>query len=84
MQFTSEMGLYDKVPLQECYDNTGKAPISTKWVDINKGRGQAEVQVQECCQREIARSKGNDLFAAAPPLEVMKLLISTLAAGNKG
>ena len=29
--------VYVKVPTSECYQNTGKAPIKVKWVDINKG-----------------------------------------------
>ena len=28
--------LFDKVPIQECYDQTGAPPVSTKWVDTNK------------------------------------------------
>ena len=26
-----------KVPIEECWANTGKDPISTRWVDVNKG-----------------------------------------------
>ena len=29
--------VYIKVPIQECYDRTGKKPIGTKGVDMNKG-----------------------------------------------
>ena len=29
--------VYTKVPLEECYDKTGNAPIGTRWVDVNKG-----------------------------------------------
>ena len=29
--------VYTKVPLEECYEKTGKAPIGTRWVDVNKG-----------------------------------------------
>lgn len=30
-------GVYDKVSIQDCWDNTGKPPVKVKWVDINKG-----------------------------------------------
>ena len=30
-------GVYEKVPMEECYTRTGKGPIKVKWVDINKG-----------------------------------------------
>ena len=29
--------VYVKVPVTECYKVTGKPPIGTRWVDINKG-----------------------------------------------
>mgnify|MGYP006252291197 CR=1 FL=1 len=32
-----EHGVYHKVPIKQCYDETGKAPLGTGWVDINKG-----------------------------------------------
>ena len=28
--------VYEKVGMNECYDRTGKAPIGTRWVDVNK------------------------------------------------
>ena len=28
--------VYDKVPEEECWRNTGKKPIGTRWVDVNK------------------------------------------------
>ena len=30
-------GVYHKVPIRECYDKTGRAPVGVIWVDINKG-----------------------------------------------
>ena len=29
--------VYTKVPISECWDKTGKAPIAVRWIDINKG-----------------------------------------------
>ena len=37
MQYVREHEVYVKVPIQEWHDNTGKAPIRTRWLDINKG-----------------------------------------------
>ena len=28
--------VYDKVPIAQCYDDTGAAPIRVRWLDINK------------------------------------------------
>lgn len=41
VEFIRNMGLYTKVLIDECWRNTGKGPISTKWIDINKGDGRA-------------------------------------------
>ena len=30
-------GVYKKVPLEECWEETGKDPIGTIWVDTNNG-----------------------------------------------
>ena len=29
--------VYDKVPVAECWNSTGRAPVKVKWIDINKG-----------------------------------------------
>ena len=29
--------VYTKVPIEECWKTTGKKPIGTRWIDINKG-----------------------------------------------
>ena len=33
-------GVYEKVPVSECWNSTGKPPIGTRWVDVNKGDDQ--------------------------------------------
>ena len=83
IEFIRGIGLYDKVPIEECWRNTGKGPITTKWIDINKGDGRKTKYRSRNVAREIARKKVDGLFAATPPLEVMKLLLSTLASGNR-
>ena len=37
MQELAKHGVYTKVPLAECWKETGAAPIGTRWVDVNKG-----------------------------------------------
>ncbi len=32
-----KFGVYVKVPISRCWQIVGKAPIGTRWVDINKG-----------------------------------------------
>ena len=32
--------VYVNVPLKECWEKTGKDPVGTRWVDVNKGDDQ--------------------------------------------
>ena len=76
LRLMRQIPLYDKVPVEECWGNTGRAPISTKWLDVNKGTDDQ----QDVRSRLVARDfkpKGDrdfeDLFAAMPPLEAKKI-----------
>ena len=84
VKFIRDMKLYDKVPISECWEKTGKAPIGTKWLDINKGDVAKPNYRSRCVAKEIAYDKQDGLFAATPPLEVMKLILSSLTTCNKG
>ena len=33
----AKIGLYQEVDITECLEMTGRPPISTRWVDVNKG-----------------------------------------------
>jgi hypothetical protein len=86
MQEFRKNEVYKKVPVQECWDVTGKEPIGTRCVDVNKG----DVIHPEYRSRLVAKelkagNKREDLFAATPPLEAKKLLFSMAATNrNKG
>ena len=68
--------VYVKVPLSECYDKTGAPPIGTRWVDVNKGDTIHPEYRSRLVAQEIKTDKREDLFAATPPLEAKKLLMS--------
>ena len=74
-------GIWKEVPTQDCWDKTGKGPVSVRWVDVNKG-GEDKMEVRS---RLVARDfKGNDkdrddLFAGTPPLEAKRMLLSRAA-----
>ena len=36
-KYFKEMNVYEKLPMKECWEKTGKAPIGVRWVDVNKG-----------------------------------------------
>ena len=75
-------GIWKVVDIMECWEKTGKAPVTVKWVDTDKGDGK-EAKIRS---RLVARDfpgKGEkdreDLFAATPPLELLRMVISKTA-----
>lgn len=84
IEYIHKMKLYSKVPTSLCYQRTQKAPISIRWIDVNKGDTERPNYRSRLVAREINTYKRNDLFAATPPLEALKLLLSMAASGNKG
>ena len=39
IDYIESKGIWERVPVQRCWDKTGKAPTSGKWVDVQKGEG---------------------------------------------
>jgi hypothetical protein len=75
--------IFKVVKKEEAWRVTGKAPISTKWVDTDKTHGTGEPMVRS---RWVARDfkdpkdkDREDLFSATPPLEMIRLMISRQA-----
>ena len=68
--------IYDKVPEKECYDITGAAPVGTKWIDINKGDEDRYNIRSRLVAQEYSQGKLSTIFAATPPLEAKKALLS--------
>ena len=77
LDFMEKLGVWEWASWEECIEKTGKPPVTTKWVDVDKGRnGKPEVR-----SRLVARDfkvKGDErqfeVFAAMPPLEAKRLL----------
>jgi hypothetical protein len=83
--FMKERGLWTLRPVSECKEKTGKAPVSVRWVDTNKG-GLKEFLIRS---RLVARDfKGgdkdrDDLFAETPPLEAIRIIFSRAATRRR-
>ena len=56
--------------------------ISTKWLDVNKGDEEANNYRARLVGREIAHDKRDDLFAATPPLESLRMILSICASNQ--
>ena len=79
MTYVKKHRLYDKVAAKEA---EGHQVVDVKWLDINKG----DEQVFDIRSRVVGRqfrNKGQvSVFAATPPLESLKYLISRAARGQ--
>ena len=76
--------VWTKVHVNECLKITGKGPVKGRWVDINKGDEQHPNYRSRYVGREFkSNDHRDDLFAATPPIEAIKALVS-LAASQKG
>ena len=59
--------LYKKVPRQKCYDITGKAPIRSRWVDINNGDSRKPNYRSRLVAKEFNTGVCPELYAVTPP-----------------
>ena len=77
--YMKERGIWKVVPIDECWNKTGKRPIGTRWVDTNKGsEDNPDIRCRLVAQdfREKADKHREDLFAATPPIEAERLALS--------
>ena len=76
--------VYSKVPINQCWDRTGKKPIAVRWVDINKGDEKDPQLRSRIVAKDFNDRVRDDLFAATPPLEAIKLLLSIAVTEGVG
>ena len=79
MGYFKERGVYTKVPRAEARQMGAKV-ITTKWVDTNKGSEEEPNHRSRLVGRELNLSDRPDLFAATPPLESFRYMISRCAS----
>ena len=76
--------VYDKVPIAQCYEDTGAAPIKVRWLDINKGDELSPEYRSRLVAMEIKKDNRKDLFAPTPPLEAKKILFAMAVTEGYG
>ena len=84
MKEFAKHNVYTKVPLAQCWARTNKRPIGVRWVDINKGDDKNPKYRSRLVAKELKLDKRDDLFAATPPLEAKKLLVSLAMTDGLG
>ena len=82
MQFFKKMCVYSKVPKEEAR-SLGAKVITTKWLDTNNG-SEAEPNYRRRLEgRDLNLSDRPDLFAATPPLESLRYIVSRCASSQR-
>ena len=84
--YMTKKKLWREVDIQECWDRTGRAPVTVKWVDVLKA-ADGETFVRSRLVARDFKVKGEkdreDLFAATPPLELLRMMVSKAATVTK-
>ena len=83
IKYFRSMGVYEKVKVDESWSVTGKGPIAVRWVDINKGDSRVPNYRSRRVAKEFNTGVNHDLYAATPPSECLRLMLSILASGRK-
>ena len=79
IQYFKNMNVYEKVMLEECWEQTGKGPIDVRWVDINKGDEAQPNYRSRLVAKEFKDDLRPELYAATPPSECLRMMISKMA-----
>ena len=84
MQVFREHNVFTFVPLQDCWTITGKGPIGTRWVDVNKNDEAQPEYRSRCVAQEINRGNDDQVFAGTPPVEAKKASFSRVMSSFAG
>ncbi len=77
--------VYDECDVDEAIRITGKGPIATKWIDVNKGdEKNFEVRSRWVAKQLKIHCTEKSPFAATPPLETQKLFFSLAVTDGYG
>ena len=79
MEYYDKMHVFDQVLIAHCWERTGKAHLKARWVDIDKGTRYRSRWVA----KQFKGSDSEEWFAAAPPIEALRALISHTTSGPK-
>ena len=67
------------MPIAQCWERTAKALLKARWVDIDKGTRYRSRWVA----KQFKGSDSEEWFAATPPIEALRALISHTTSGPK-
>jgi len=81
LEYFGSKGVWTKVSRKLAYDRTGRAPITVRWVDVNKGDDDNPRYRSRLVARQLkSRDKSGDTyFSPTPPLEGLRAVLSLAA-----
>ena len=83
MEFFREMNAYTRCPRSKIAEVGGQL-IDVRWIDVNKGGYEDPVYRSLLVGREYNTHKDDSLYAATPPLEALRIIISNAATIERG
>ena len=84
MEQFKQRKVYEEVREDVCWAVTGKAPTGNIWIGINKGdESNPYYRSRLVAPRIKYNSKEKHIFAATPPLEALRLILSHAATWTK-
>ena len=82
MEYFRNMNVYEYTTVEECKRITGKPPVGVRWIDINKGDDTLPNYRSRLVAKEFRVDVQPEYFAATPPVECMRLLLSRAASDD--
>ena len=83
MEFFRNREVYKKVHKDVC-EAAGMKPIPTRWVDVNKGDNDRPDYRSRLVAKEYRSDSRPELYAATPPLEALRAILSQAATLRRG
>ncbi len=79
MKTFKKHGVYERAPIEECWEETGNGPVGIKWVEAIKCDKEEPKYRCRLVAKTIKKDEREDLLAATPPL-AKKMLFSHWAS----
>ncbi len=81
LRYFNDKGVWVKRPRSEAFATTGRAPVTVRWVDVNKGDDANPKYRSRLVARQLKATdkSGESFFAPTPPLEALRAVISLAA-----
>ena len=83
LEVLKAMGVWERRPREECTQRFGKRPITLPWVDVNKCDFKEPKARSRLVATDLRTDSRPEFFAATPPLEYIRFLISQCARAQR-